>query len=879
MTETQTNTAPWSDEELRTKVGQLFIVGFHGHVPSEDIKTLITKHKVGTVILFQRNVHSDTQLLDLTNSLQDLARSAGHARDLFIGIDQENGLVTRIKSPIAAQLPGSMALGATKDAANAYRVAAATAETLKAFGVNFNYAPIADVNSEPKNPVIGVRSPSDDPEAVGRFVSAQVKGLSEGGIVPCVKHFPGHGDTAVDSHYGLPVITKSKAMVEECELVPFRRAVAEGVDAVMTAHIVMDNLCSEIMATEPGMVMNDDFKQLPASINPVAIGILRKQMHYKGLIVSDCLEMDGVRAPYGTEKAAVMALKAGTDCVMICHTMAAQVGAIEMVIQAVKTGELSQEAIQASVDRVHLLKDKYLSPNRKALPVSSLAKAEARNKTHSELAAGVYAKSTTVVRSTPGFFPISNDQQTKIVFVSPGKTLVGGGAVESGEEKTREPYTPATYIDLLRVHDPSIADVRFFDGIALTADEQKSLDAASLVIFATRNASLSAYQKEFGLDLGKKFGTRLIVIATCDPYDFLEVKEIRNYITIYEPTIPAFQSAVNVLFGVNKPTATLPVGISAPTPDIKEFTRTAADVDKIWYMWQEIFPKWKIERLRLEKLLYQETGHHLIHDKGFCISFLVEPSHGKLSVIGVLPNARGKGVGTALVRKARQQLRSAAISDGSPDLMGFGIGSVFPRFWPGVPIDLPQPTKDFFLHRGFRKSTAPTARDLYRDITQDVASTDVLDRVAKLPLTYAPWTAEMYDECLTKQRANFKNIGWIKAYERLAARNQHHEVMVAFDESGAQVGWTLMCSPAAIISNDFAFIPCMPSGQDTGLIACVGVDEKARGGGVGLALLVKAMENMRERGIKGVCIDWVVIRGFYERLGYQVCWEYEGYDW
>ncbi|KAH8682960.1 glycoside hydrolase superfamily [Tricladium varicosporioides] len=773
-----------------------------------------------------------------------------------------------------------MALGATKDAENAYRIAVATAETLKTFGINFNYAPVADVNSEPKNPVIGVRSPSDDPEAVGRFVSAQVKGLSEGGIIPCVKHFPGHGDTAVDSHYGLPMITKSKAIVEDCELVPFRRAVSEGVDAVMTAHIVMDNLCSEIIATEPGVAMNDDFRQLPASINPVAIGILRKQMHFKGLIISDCLEMDGVRAPYGTEKAATMALKAGTDCIMVCHTIAAQVGAIEMVVQAVKSGELSQEAIQASFDRVHLLKDKYLSPNRKVLSASSLVKAEAQKRAHSILAAEVYAKSTTVVRSTPGFFPISYDQQTKIVFVSPGKLPSGGGAVESGEEKTREPHTPAMYIDLLRVHNSSIADVRFFDGITLTADEQKSLDAASLVIFATRNASLSVYQKEFGLELGKKFGNRLVVIATCDPYDFLEeVKDIKNYITIYEPTVPAFQSAVNIMFGITQPSGTLPVGIPEPTTDIREFTKTATDVNKIWYMWQEIFPKWKIERLRLEKLLYQDTGYHLIHDKGFCISYLVEPGHGKLSVIGVLPNARGKGIGTALVRKARHQLRIAAISAGSPDLISFGIGSVFPRFWPGVPIDFPQSTKDFFLHRGFRKSTAPTARDLYRDISQDVASDDVLERVAKLPLTYAPWTAEMYDECLMKQRANFKNIGWIQAYERLAARNQHHEVMVAFNESGAQVGWTLMCSPAAIISNDFAFIPCMPSGQDTGLIACVGVDEKARGGGIGLALLVKAMENMRERGIKGVCIDWVVIRGFYEKLGYQVYWEYEGYDW
>jgi beta-N-acetylhexosaminidase len=186
-----------------------------------------------------------------------------------------------------------MAIAATGDAKNAFRVASATAEVLKSFGINMNYAPIADVNSEPKNPVIGVRSPSDDPETVGRLVSAQIRGLQEGGIVPCVKHFPGHGDTAVDSHAGLPVISKGKEELDACELVPFKRAVAEGIEAVMTAHIALPGIGSE----------------LPASLSKEAIGILRKEIGFQGVVISDCLEMDGVRATYGTEKGAVMALK------------------------------------------------------------------------------------------------------------------------------------------------------------------------------------------------------------------------------------------------------------------------------------------------------------------------------------------------------------------------------------------------------------------------------------------------------------------------------------------------------------------------------------------------------------------------------------------
>ncbi|RFU26927.1 hypothetical protein B7463_g9397, partial [Scytalidium lignicola] len=552
MTEqTESKMEPWSEEELRAKVGQLFIVGFHGHVPSEDIKTLITTRKIGSIIFFLRNVSSATQLHSLTTSLQALASASGHSQSLFIGIDQENGLVTRIKPPVAAQLPGSMALGATGDVNNAFTVASATAETLRALGINVNYAPIGDVNSEPRNPVIGVRSPSDDPEMVGRFVVAQVRGLSEGGILPCVKHFPGHGDTAVDSHFGLPVIVRSKVELDACELVPFRRAVVEGVESVMMAHIAMPGI------GDPSLGEDHPSKKVPASLNPDAIKILREEMKFDGMIVSDCLEMDGVRATFGTEKGA-----AGTDCVMICHTMSAQVGAIEQVIEAVKSGELSQMAIQASVDRVRRLKAKYaIQPP--AVPLQTLlTTTESRNVAQATLVADIYAKSTTVVRAEPDLIPISPySTKTKIVFVSPGKTPASGGAVESGEEKTREPYTPALYIDLIRVHSPDAIDIRFHPSAHLSAEEEAQIDAADIIIFATRNASLSPYQKDFGLSLGKKYGEKLIVVATCDPYDFLEEKaEIKNYIAIYEPTIPAFKAAVDVIFGVAKAQGSLPVG-------------------------------------------------------------------------------------------------------------------------------------------------------------------------------------------------------------------------------------------------------------------------------------------------------------------------------
>lgn len=385
---------------------------------------------------------------------------------------------------------------------------------------------------------------------------------------------------------------------------------------------------------------------------------------------------------------------------MICHTISAQLGAIEQVLQAVKSGELSQKAIQASVDRVRHLKAKYA--NQPPVTNENLRTIESRNTKQAALAADVYAKSTTVVRNETGLIPVSpTSAGMKVVFVSPGKAPLGGGAVESEEEKTREPYTAASYIDLIRVHNPDAIDIRFHDGSQLAAEEEKQVAESDVIIFATRNASLSPYQKDFGLSLGKKFGNKLIVVSTCDPYDFLEEQgEIKNYITIYEPTIPAFKSAVDIVFGVTKPLGSLPVGTPAAKHAIRELTSSDEDFEKIWHLWQEIFPKWPIERERMRKLLRQPPGKHYIHDKGFCLSFLMDGPHGKIAAVGVLPEFRGKGLGTAFVTKAHAELRSMARANGEGELKSLEIGSVFPRFWPQVPIDFPQEVKDFFLHRG-----------------------------------------------------------------------------------------------------------------------------------------------------------------------------------
>lgn len=391
---------------------------------------------------------------------------------------------------------------------------------------------------------------------------------------------------------------------------------------------------------------------------------------------------------------------------MVCHTMSAQVGAIENVVQAVRRGEISQETIQESVNRVHKVKRKYLPPptNQAALPSS--IDMEATNKRHAALASRMYARSTSIVRSAPGYLPISKVPETKSVYLLPGKAPLGGGlgggAVDSGEEKTREPYLRSSFMDLLEPDNPLVQVIQYFDSKPLGQAEEALISQADVVIFCTRNASLSPYQKDLGLSLGKKLGSKLIVVATCDPYDFLDdIETIQNYITTYEPTPEAFQSAIDIIFGAIPASGTLPVGLAHTKHSIRSLSATSEDdITQLWNLWNKIFPTWPIERIHLGGLITGADGVHLIHEKGFSLTYYQQTDgglDGMLAIIGVLPSYQGKGLGTALVNKTRGELVARS---GTGKLASFGVRSSFPRLWPGVPISLPSKDRDFFLHRG-----------------------------------------------------------------------------------------------------------------------------------------------------------------------------------
>jgi beta-N-acetylhexosaminidase len=350
------------------RVGQRFMIGFDGLEASPDVKRLIRDFGVGHVILFTRNVEGPEQVAGLNRELQETARDAGHDLPLLIAVDQEGGRVARMGPPWTVW-PPLRALGriGSEDLARgealARRMGAALAAECASAGIKCDFAPIMDVDTNPDNPIIGNRSFGDDPELVGRLGAAMIEGLQGGGVVASAKHFPGHGDTSVDSHLDLPVVEQGRSRLQDVEIRPFRRAVAANVATVMMAHVLYPELDPE----------------LPASLSPgIVDGILRGDLGYKGVVFTDDLEMKAVADRWTPDRSAVLAMRSGCDIVPVCITHDAQVTAMEGAIRAVEAGDVPFKAMDDSLKRVRAMKERYLLPHRDPNPKEARERAGSR---------------------------------------------------------------------------------------------------------------------------------------------------------------------------------------------------------------------------------------------------------------------------------------------------------------------------------------------------------------------------------------------------------------------------------------------------------------------------------------------------------------------
>jgi beta-N-acetylhexosaminidase len=341
-----------SSRELRRHAGQLAIAGFAGQMVPPDLRALAREFDLGGVIFFARNIDSPEQVAELSREARELAREL----PLWVSVDQEGGRVARLKAPFT-RWPAMNTLGRSGDDRLAERFARALAAELRAVGISMDYTPVLDVHTNPKNPVIGDRSLAERADEVARLGSVIIRTLQAEGIAASGKHFPGHGDTSVDSHLDLPLIEHPPDRLEAVELVPFKAAIAADVASIMTAHILIPALDAE----------------RPATLSPQIVdGMLKKRLGYQGLVLSDDLEMKAISGRYGMAEATVMAIAAGCDAVLMCgDDQEKQAGALEALIHAVEDGTVAVGRVEDAIARHRRVKERFLT--RLPVPLTGAA--------------------------------------------------------------------------------------------------------------------------------------------------------------------------------------------------------------------------------------------------------------------------------------------------------------------------------------------------------------------------------------------------------------------------------------------------------------------------------------------------------------------------
>ncbi|MGV9554875.1 glycoside hydrolase family 3 protein [Streptomyces sp. NPDC003522] len=536
---------------LEEKVGQVFVTRVHGHSATDPdpadadanlaefgVRTaaeLIARYRVGGVIYFTwaHNTRDPLQIADLSNGVQRASLGLPRGLPVLISTDQEHGIVARVGRP-ATLFPGAMAIGAGGSRSDARTLGRVAGAELRAMGVRQDYSPVADVNVDPANPVIGVRSFGADPRAVAELAAAEIRGYRAAGVAATAKHFPGHGDTAVDSHHGFPVITHTREVWEALDAVPFRAAIAAGVDAIMTAHLLV-----------PALDPSGD----PATLSrPIVTGLLREHLGYDGVVVTDALDMAGVRTKYGDDRVPVLALKAGVDQLLDPPRLDV---AWNAVLRAVRDGELTEARLEESVlrilrlkDRLGLLADPYVDRDRVGRTVGTRA--------HLATADRIAGRTTTLLVNEGSLLPLSPRAHRRLLVV---------GADPASPSGTTGPPTGVLAAALTgRGFTATALPTGTAPSAATIARAVAAAGEADAVVVATYDVTATSPQKTLVEGL-LATGRPVVAVAVRNPYDVAQLPSVRAYLASYSWTDVELRAAARVIAGAEGPRGRLPVPV------------------------------------------------------------------------------------------------------------------------------------------------------------------------------------------------------------------------------------------------------------------------------------------------------------------------------
>lgn len=538
---------------LEELVGQLFVMRVFGASATDpdpadvaanradmgvdNAAELVARYHLGGVVYFAwaHNTRDPHQIADLSNGIQRAALGAGTPVPLLVAVDQEQGAVERIGAPVT-RFGGGMGLGANGSPDDASAAARIVGTELAAMGVNQNYAPVCDVNVNPANPVIGVRSFGADPAAVAALAAAQVRGYQEAGVATSAKHFPGHGDTVTDSHVALPVITHTLEEWQRVDAPPFRAVIAAGVDSIMTAHILVPQL---------------DGSGDPATLSrPVLTGLLRERLGYDGVVVTDALGMRGVRVRHGDGRVPVLALKAGADQLLDPPDLEV---ACKGVLEAVRSGELSRERLAESVARVLRLK---LRRGLFGRPLATHEEVDAvvGSRPHREAADAITGRGVTLLANASGLVPLrpGGDRRVLVVGADPAAPSgVGGPPTAVLARELTALGVPARALPTGFAPDPAVI------GEAVAA-ARAGVDA---VVVATYNVTAGSRGQIALVEALVGTGVPVVALAVRNPYDVAFLPPVAAVLASYGWTDVSMRAVARVVAGVVPPAGRLPVAV------------------------------------------------------------------------------------------------------------------------------------------------------------------------------------------------------------------------------------------------------------------------------------------------------------------------------
>ncbi|RFU94987.1 beta-N-acetylhexosaminidase [Sphaerochaeta halotolerans] len=504
---------------LACRIGQHLMCGLPGYTLDDAFREAVRTYKISNVILFSRNIRDKEQLRTLCADIQELVQAACGVPAL-IGIDQEGGMVSRLSSDCTI-VPSAMALGATGDERCALRAGILTGRELSALGVNVDFAPSLDMNSNPLNPVIGVRSYGDDPDVVSRFARSMVEGLQSQGVMAVGKHFPGHGDTHQDSHLVLPSVEGDLSDLQN-HILPFSEAVRGGIQGIMSSHILFPDIEKEkIPATMSSFFMTE---------------LLKNTLGFKGLVFSDCMEMFAIAKHFGTVAGTVAAIKAGVDVVLISHTIDLGVAAAKAIGEALEDGSLSPELFDASTEKILLAKQMLLEAERKPFSVVGSAM-------HTQENQRLYDRSLTLVQDAP--------------FVLGDKPLFVGVPCFQATEVSSEEHEVIFAPDMARlVGGTSLVVSENPDENEIHTALSKAKGCSSVVV-GTYNGHQYPGQIALANALAKEH--QVLTVALRNPYDLAQLDTSIRSIAVYAYNREVLKALARFLKGEISCTGVLPV--------------------------------------------------------------------------------------------------------------------------------------------------------------------------------------------------------------------------------------------------------------------------------------------------------------------------------